>query len=162
MFNVKGQGVDLEDMMGLRQRSSLKPVGEQENRKREKNRKVRHPRSRYPLSEIPQTSVKILRKDPTLSLLLDGATDGVSHVQGDSSAASETVIKVEKAVCSLGQLESEVISALFPADGSVPASFEVIAERLGMTPEEVQGIADDALRGLRGTRGTSRISKAWN
>ncbi len=148
--------------MGLRQRSSLKPVGEQENQKLEKNRKVRRPRSRYPLSETPQSSIKALRKDPMLSLLLDGGTDGVAPLRDDARAASETVIKVEKAVCSLGQLESEVISALFPADGSAPASFEVIAEQLGMTPEEVKGIADNALRGLRGTRGTSRISKAWN
>ncbi len=148
--------------MGLRQRSSLKPVGEQENQKREKKRKVRHPRSRYPLSETHQSSIKMLRKDPMLSLLLDGGSDERPPLRDDARAASETVIKVEKAVCSLGQLESEVISALFPADGSAPASFEVIAEQLGMTPEEVKGIADNALRGLRGTRGTSRISKAWN
>jgi DNA-directed RNA polymerase sigma subunit (sigma70/sigma32) len=72
------------------------------------------------------------------------------------------VIKVEKAVNSLGQLESEVIAALFPADGRDPATFEMIAERLGMTMEEVKGIADNALRGLRGGRALARISNAWN
>ncbi len=148
--------------MGLRQRSSLKPVGQQENQKPDKKRKALQPRGRYPLSETPQSSIKILRKDPMLSLLLDSGPDGLRPVRDDGHAVSETVIKVEKAVCSLGQLESEVISALFPSDGSSPASFEVIAERLGMTPEEVKGIADNALRGLRGTRGNSRISKAWN
>jgi hypothetical protein len=140
----------------------LKPVGDQASDKPKKQRKALKPRGRYPLSETPQNSVKMLRKDPLLSLLLDGEPAGLRPVQDDARTTSEAVVKVEKAVCSLGQLESEVISALFPADGSAPASFENIAERLGMTAEEVKGIADNALRGLRGTRGTSRISKAWN
>ncbi len=140
----------------------MKPMGEQENQKPRQKRNARNVRGRYPLSETSQTSIKIIRKDPLLSFLLDESPKPPPPARGNGAAVSETVVKVEKAVGSLGQLESEVISALFPADGSDPASFEAIATQLGMTPDEVKGIADNALRGLRGTPGSSRMSKAWN
>lgn len=75
----------------------------------------------------------------------------------------EAIEKMDTAIKSLSKLESEVMSALFPTDGSIPQSYELIASRFGMTVEEVKGIADNALRGLRGTRGPNgRISTAWN
>jgi len=71
--------------------------------------------------------------------------------------------RVEAAVKTLGKLESEVIAALFPPNGEPPATLEEISEELGMTVPEVQNIADEALRGLRGIRsGPQRVSKAWN
>jgi hypothetical protein len=148
--------------MGLRQRSPLKPIGGEGGKTSKRKRKVPQPRSSYPLPESSRSSIKMIRKDPLLSVLLDEPPRETKGDANEIRGASETVVKVEKAVSSLGQLESEVISALFPADGSAPASFEVIAERLGMTPEEVQGIADNALRGLRGSRSPGRISNAWN
>jgi DNA-directed RNA polymerase sigma subunit (sigma70/sigma32) len=74
-----------------------------------------------------------------------------------------TPSKVEVAVKTLGKLESEVIAALFPPTGEPPATLDEISRDLGMTVAEVQNIADEALRGLRGLRtGSQRISKAWN
>jgi hypothetical protein len=148
--------------MGLRQKSSLKSLGKERDEKLKTKQKAPHPGVRYPLFESSPSSVKIIRKDPLLSILLDEPPKGDGLAEKDSRSASETVVKVEKAINSLGQLESEVVSALFPADGSAPASFEAIAQRLGMTAEEVKGIADNALRGLRGSRGQSRLSNAWN
>lgn len=70
--------------------------------------------------------------------------------------------RVEAAKEQLGQLECEVISALFPLAGS-PQSYETIATRLGMTVGEVRDIADNALRGLRGPRGQrNRTSSVLN
>jgi hypothetical protein len=70
--------------------------------------------------------------------------------------------RVAEAKQRLGGLENEVISALFPNTG-FPESFESIAARLGMTIKEVQEVADNALRGLRGVKGSPpRISSAWN
>jgi DNA-directed RNA polymerase sigma subunit (sigma70/sigma32) len=64
---------------------------------------------------------------------------------------------------SLGSLESAVISAIFPSDGSAPQSFEQVAAKLGMTVDEVKGLADNALRGLRGSKSlTPRLSTVWN
>jgi len=155
--------------MGLRQRSSLKSLGDDDREENLKDKtRTAKPRGRYPLAETSPLSVKILRKDPALSLLLEeplkipAGTSTNSQTHSESQSHRETVIKVEKAVNSLGQLESEVIAALFPVDGRDPATFEVIAEQLGMTTEEVKGIADNALRGLRGGRALSRISNAWN
>jgi DNA-directed RNA polymerase sigma subunit (sigma70/sigma32) len=80
-----------------------------------------------------------------------------------NEADPSTQEKVECALQGLGKLESEVIGALFPTDGSCPEPFESVATRLGMTIEEVKGIADNALRGLRGTRSAAnRISTVWN
>lgn len=83
------------------------------------------------------------------------------HTPGQTQ--NEAIEKMDTAIKSLSKLESEVMSALFPTDGSIPQSYELIASRFGMTVEEVKGIADNALRGLRGTRGPNgRISTAWN
>ena len=76
---------------------------------------------------------------------------------------NNAVEKMESALKGLGKLEGEVMNALFPTDGSLPQSYELIANRFGMTVEEVKGIADNALRGLRGVKGPNgRISTVWN
>jgi len=80
---------------------------------------------------------------------------------GEQRESSPT--RVEVAVTTLGKLESAVIAALFPPNGDAPSTLEEISKELGMTVAEVQNIADEALRGLRGVRtGAQRISKAWN
>jgi hypothetical protein len=87
-----------------------------------------------------------------------------ASVEHASSSPDENMIqRVESAIQGLGKLESDVMAALFPTDGSLPQSNEVIAQRLGMTVEEVKGISDNALRGLRGARGPGgRASSVWN
>ncbi len=76
---------------------------------------------------------------------------------------NDAVEKMESALKGLGKLEGEVMNALFPTDGSLPQSYELIATRFGMSVEEVKGIADNALRGLRGVKGPNgRISTVWN
>lgn len=76
---------------------------------------------------------------------------------------NDAVEKMESALKGLGKLEGDVMNALFPTDGSLPQSYELIANRFGMTVEEVKGIADNALRGLRGVKGPNgRISTVWN
>ena len=96
---------------------------------------------------------------------------GASSVKSEAAAAppqapqkeDEAIEKMDTAIKSLSKLECEVMSALFPTDGSIPQSYELIASRFGMTVEEVKGISDNALRGLRGTRGPNgRTSTAWN
>jgi hypothetical protein len=79
-----------------------------------------------------------------------------------STGANSAHNKVEQAKRSLGDLECEVISALFPANGA-PESMESIAIRLGMSVQEVRSLADSALRGLRGSKGPlPRPSSVWN
>jgi DNA-directed RNA polymerase sigma subunit (sigma70/sigma32) len=74
----------------------------------------------------------------------------------------ETCERVDEAKEGLGKLECEIISALFPQSGS-PEPLEKIAERLGMTVKEVREVADNALRGLRGTKSSRhRLSTVWN
>lgn len=81
---------------------------------------------------------------------------------GDSATQDSTTQKVEEAKQQLGKLECEIISALFPQTGS-PESFDSLALRLGMSIKEVREVADNALRGLRGTKGqTPRPSSVWN
>ena len=84
--------------------------------------------------------------------------------EDSSNSPDQNMIqRVESAIHGLGKLESDVMAALFPTDGSLPQSNEVIAQRLGMTVEEVKGVADNALRGLRGARGPGgRGSSVWN
>lgn len=70
--------------------------------------------------------------------------------------------KVEEAKKCLGNLECEVISALFPPCG-LPQSVEDVAAKLGMNIQEVKDIADNALRGLRGPKTLApRPSNVWN
>lgn len=104
--------------------------------------------------------VRVVSSDPNLKAILDDSRTSKVHVHCSKSAATATR-KVEEAKQSLGSLESEVISALFPASG-MPESFEEVAARLGMSPVEVKDIADNALRGLRGPTRTPRNSSAWN
>lgn len=73
-----------------------------------------------------------------------------------------TAERIEEAKESLGRLESEIVSALFPRTG-LPDSVEQIAARFGMTVKEVRDVADNALRGLRGTKSSRpRLSTVWN
>jgi DNA-directed RNA polymerase sigma subunit (sigma70/sigma32) len=100
----------------------------------------------------PTPSLKAVLKEPRKSAPL-------AQVADPEAVAAQ---KVEEAKQSLGNLECEVISALFPATGS-PQSFEEVAARLGMTIPEVKEIADNALRGLRGPKQQSgRMSTVWN
>jgi len=105
-------------------------------------------------------SASLLRCDPLLSMLFnEDAQSGQSLVPPTDS--SQTVVKVGLAVQSLGTLESDILSALYPSNGCEPESIEDIAARLGMSLSEVQNLADNALRGLRGS-GFNRSSTAWN
>jgi DNA-directed RNA polymerase sigma subunit (sigma70/sigma32) len=99
--------------------------------------------------------------DPTLEELLQIKPQ---CLRKDEELNKEKVAtqRVEEAKDALGRLECEIISALFPSSG-LPASLEEVAQRLGMTVKEVRDIADDALRGLRGTKSSRpRISTVWN
>ncbi len=107
-----------------------------------------------------KTRVTVVSSDPNLKAILDNSRSSKVGVHCSKSEASAT-LKVEEAKQSLGNLESAVISALFPASG-MPESFEEVAARLGMSPVEVKDIADNALRGLRGPTRTPRNSSAWN
>jgi hypothetical protein len=102
-----------------------------------------------------------LSKDPTLEELLQ--LQPCCGTQRDElnkeQLASE---RVEEAKEALGKLECEIVSALFPSSG-LPLSFEEVAQRLGMTVKEVRDVADNALRGLRGTKSSRpRTSTVWN
>ena len=107
-----------------------------------------------------KAKVTVVPSDPHLKAILEDACSNRVEVQCSKSETT-TARKVEEAKQSLGNLESEVISALFPASG-MPESFEEVAARLGMSPLEVKAIADNALRGLRGPKRTPRNSSAWN
>jgi len=73
-----------------------------------------------------------------------------------------TAQRVEEAKEALGKLECEIVTALFPPTG-LPESLEDVATRLGMTVKEVRDVADNALRGLRGTKSSRpRLSSVWN
>lgn len=89
------------------------------------------------------------------------AAPAAAEVASGQQSANGTKEKVEQAKRSLGELECEVISALFPASGE-PESMESIAIRLGMSVQEVRSLADSALRGLRGNKGLPRPSSVWN
>ena len=73
-----------------------------------------------------------------------------------------TLHKVHSALAGLSVLEFEVLTALFP-DNGIPEPYEVIANKFGLTTEEVKDIEANALRDLRGTRqGMKRIGAPWN
>jgi len=82
-----------------------------------------------------------------------------------SADQSTTTDRIEAAISRLGTLEAEIIAALFPMSGTAETC-EAIAQRLGMCAQEVQSIADSALRDLRGSRFTVRrpirTSSVWN
>lgn len=100
--------------------------------------------------------------DSNLDTFLD-TSSLVSPPLSTGSESSESAFKkVEEAKQRLGNLECEIISALFPPTGD-PESFESLAVRLGMSIKEVREVADNALRGLRGTKGAPpRPSSVWN
>jgi DNA-directed RNA polymerase sigma subunit (sigma70/sigma32) len=81
-----------------------------------------------------------------------------SKLEKEQAAAE----RVEEAKEALGKLECEIVSALFPSSG-LPESLQDVAARLGMTVKEVREVADNALRGLRGTKSSRpRLSTVWN
>lgn len=143
--------------MGLRRKSTVKSesrsaphkAGEDQPPTRKSN-----PKSR----STPQVAVI----DSELNALLDSSSILTPPPATDIEEAGSTVQKVEEAKQQLGNLECEIISALFPLSGT-PESFDTLAGRLGMTVKEVKDVADNALRGLRGTKGfPPRTSSAWN
>lgn len=145
--------------MGLRQKSLSKLAGidQQEEpgqdatpRKSSKDATHRRPRK-----------VRVVSPTPSLQAVLNESRPAkpLAQIADPEAVAAQ---KVEEAKQSLGNLECEVISALFPAKGA-PQSFEEVATRLGMTIPEVKEIADNALRGLRGPKQQSnRMSTVWN
>jgi DNA-directed RNA polymerase sigma subunit (sigma70/sigma32) len=105
----------------------------------------------------------LVSPDEQLAQFLNPSCDFDLALMPTGEQPVEAPSRVEVAVKTLGKLESEVIAALFPPNGEPPATLEEISKELGMTVGEVQNIADEALRGLRGVRTSAqRISKAWN
>ncbi len=118
-------------------------------------------------SHLKRVAVELVSSDPSLSQLLRTTTSSLDRsgasARRSASHDKAAAIKVEKAISTLGTIESTVISSLFPSSGDMPKTFENLATQLGMTVKEIQGIADDALRGLRGSRNRAgRISTIWN
>ena len=149
--------------MGLRQRKSLtrcqSTEGEQPKRK-SSSRSPRKPRSSPRRSTV---NIKLVSVDDQIEQFLNADFDFEAPVAVTAEQPAAAPSKVEVAVKTLGKLVSEVIAALFPPTGEPPATLDEISRDLGMTVAEVQNIADEALRGLRGLRtGSQRISKVWN
>jgi DNA-directed RNA polymerase sigma subunit (sigma70/sigma32) len=127
----------------------------------------RSPRSKSVKTKSSQT-VKLIAPvmaaplDLTLEQLLDMAPPHVEEDMTKEEREQVAVERVEEAKEALGRLENEIISSLFPHNG-LPESMETIASRLGMTLKEVREVADNALRGLRGTKSSKpRLSTVWN
>lgn len=149
--------------MGLRQRKSLlrcqTTSGEQPQRKSSSRSSLK----RATRKNRSHPSIKLVSNDEQLEQFLDPSCDFEPPLTTVTAQANPEPSRVEEAVQTLGKLESEVIAALFPPTGEPPATLEEISKDLGMTVAEVQNIADEALRGLRGIRSSAqRISKAWN
>jgi DNA-directed RNA polymerase sigma subunit (sigma70/sigma32) len=117
-----------------------------------------------PLHSSPQKSkITLVANDPQLEAFLNVQLQPLAPQPDKTADVPETTAKVASAMESLGNLESAVIAALFPSDGSSPQSFDEVAAKLGMTVEEVKGLADNALRGLRGSKSPiHRLSTVWN
>ena len=159
--------------MGLRQRKSLlrcqSTEGDQPKRK-SSSQNQKKPRSK---KSARNPNIKLVSGDNGLSekdleQFLDPNCDfepalTISPKTLSDAPGVPAPTRVEAAVKTLGKLESEVIAALFPPSGGPPATLDEISQDLGMTVAEVQNIADEALRGLRGLQsGPPRISKVWN
>lgn len=155
--------------MALRRKTSLKRVTDSEDERSASD----------PQSSAPQKSARELKLtaktsitppavtpeiiDPVLAGFLELNSEPLAPPPTQENAAEETTARVESAIEKLGDLEAAVIAALFPTDGSAPASFEEISKKLGLTLQEVQSLADNGLRGLRGTKARApRISTVWN
>jgi DNA-directed RNA polymerase sigma subunit (sigma70/sigma32) len=149
--------------MALKRKTSLKPLDDDDNGEAMDQTPPKRPSSpavRKSRRRSRPVVASLVQSDPILAELLNASVP-VATPQKDEDPSTQA--KVESALQGLGKLESEVIGALFPTDGGLPEPFESVAHRLGMTIEEVKGIADNALRGLRGTRGpANRISTVWN
>jgi hypothetical protein len=167
--------------MALRRKSSLKRVAVSEDQRSESDRQSSAPqKSARGLTLTPKLSAKTQHSAPTVTPeIIDPVLAGFLELNSDPIAPTSvhentrapvqentpegTTARVESAIDKLGDLEAAVIAALFPTDGSAPASFEKIAQKLGLTLQEVQSLADNGLRGLRGTKArTPRISTVWN
>lgn len=155
--------------MALRRKTSLKRATDSEVERSERD----------PMESSPQKSSRNLQLtkkrpntpppvsadviDPVLAGFLNISSEPLAPPPAQENHPDETTARVESALEKLGNLEAAVIAALFPTDGSAPASFEEIAQKLGLTLDEVRGLADNGLRGLRGTKArTPRISTVWN
>jgi|DEB19_MinimDraft_3_1074340.scaffolds.fasta_scaffold51738_1 DNA-directed RNA polymerase sigma subunit (sigma70/sigma32) len=146
--------------MGLRNRSSLKRCADGGADKTATEVASQRSKRR---SALKQVAVHLVSSDPALTAFLKSPDSSLSKGRSSDVEQEVTAVKVEKAISTLGKLEAEVIEALFPSSGATPESFEDLARRLGMTTEEVKSIADNALRGLRGTRHAgARLSTVWN
>ena len=149
--------------MGLRQRKSLTRCQTTEGEQPKRTSSSRSPKKPRSTTRRSTATIKLVSVDDQLEQFLNADFDFEAPVSVTSEQPAATPSKVEVAVKTLGKLESEVIAALFPPNGEPPATLEEISNDLGMTVAEVQNIADEALRGLRGLRtGPQRISKAWN
>jgi DNA-directed RNA polymerase sigma subunit (sigma70/sigma32) len=149
--------------MGLRQRKSLlrcqTSSGEQPQRKSSSRSSLKTSARK----NRSHASIKLVIPDEQLDQFLDPSCDYEAPLSAVTTPSNPEPSRVEEAVQTLGKLECAVIAALFPPTGEPPATLEEISRDLGMTIAEVQNIADEALRGLRGVRGSAqRISKAWN
>lgn len=149
--------------MGLRQRKSLVRCQTTEGEQPKRKSSSRNPRKSKAPSPRRNPNIKLVSIDKELEQFLDPSCDFEAAISLPVAANEPSPSRVEAAVKTLGKLESEVIAALFPANGAAPATLEEVSEELGMSVAEVQNIADEALRGLRGLRsGPQRLSKAWN
>ena len=146
--------------MGLRNRSSLKRCADGGAEKNQASGSSERTKRRTALKRV---AVQLVSSDPLLGQFLRTEPSPKPSETSPKAAHTAAVARVEKAVSALGKLEAEVIEALFPSSGAAPETFEDLAKRLGMTVEEVKGVADNALRGLRGPRHSApRISTVWN
>lgn len=149
--------------MGLRQRKSLQRCQTPEGEQPERKSSSRSSRKSSKATVRPNPNIKLVSDDERLEQFLDPSFDFQANAIPAPAQPGDSPSRVEVAVQTLGKLESEVIAALFPSNGEPPATLEEISKDLGMTVAEVQNIADEALRGLRGVRTSAqRISKAWN
>jgi len=147
--------------MGLRQRTSLKRTQNTESNELKAKSSTRPSKKLRSRSAKPH--IKLVAPESSLSDFLNPNSDFEAPLKPVSNETATAPSRVQTAVGALGKLESEVIAALFPPSGAPPATLQQVSEELGMSVEEVQNIADEALRGLRGARtAIPRISKAWN
>jgi len=162
--------------MGLRNRAPSKQLADKQLAEKqlavgssEKSKEAGSSSKDKRRSHLKRVAVELVSSDPSLSQLLRTTTSRLDRSGSGATARRSgshdkaAAIKVEKAISTLGTIESTVISSLFPTSGDTPETFENLAKQLGMTVKEIQGIADDALRGLRGSRNRAgRISTIWN
>jgi|GEM_PF-3626656 len=143
--------------MACRQKplSKLSEVSQQDNLS-----KAKRPRNKTGSHNKRSRGARVVAAIPALKAV---APESVV-LESPESLDPEVIaaLKVEEAKKCLGNLECEVLSALFPPCG-LPQSVEEVAAKLGMNTQEVKDIVDNALRGLRGPKAVaSRPSNVWN